>query len=94
MDLTRREACLLVLPAIINDGLHQACKPLVDFLLASVTKAANYLACPRTVQPRIGIRDFYPSPAVVNHRPEHVIYRQLRVLCPTAATAGDHPSWR
>jgi hypothetical protein len=31
MELTVREACLLLLPAIINDGLQQVCKPLVDF---------------------------------------------------------------
>jgi hypothetical protein len=89
MELTGRDACLLLLPAIINDGLQKVCKPLVDVLLSSVTKAANDLAGPRTVQPRIGIRDFYPIPAVVNHRREHVLYRQLPGLRMTAATTGD-----
>jgi hypothetical protein len=89
MELTGREACLLLLPAIINDGLQQVCKPLVDFLLASVTKAANDLAGPRTVQPRIGIRDFYPSPAMVNHRREYELYHQLPWMCPAATTTGD-----
>jgi hypothetical protein len=39
--------------------------------------AAASVQAARTVQPRIGIRDFYPSPAVVNHRWEHVPYQQL-----------------
>jgi hypothetical protein len=88
MELTGREACLLLLPAIINDGLQQVCKPLVDFLVASVTEAANDLAGPRTVQPCIDIRDSYPSPAVVNHLPEHILYWQLPGIRPAAATAG------
>jgi hypothetical protein len=31
MELTGGEACLLLLPAIVNDGLQQVCKPLVAF---------------------------------------------------------------
>jgi hypothetical protein len=89
MDLTGREACLLLLPAIVNNGLQQLCKPLVYFLLASDTKAANDLTGPRMVQPRIGIHDFYPSPSVANHRREHVLYRQLPGLHPTASMMGD-----
>jgi hypothetical protein len=89
MELTGREACLLLLPAIINDGLQQVCKPLVDFLVVNITKGANDLTSPRTVQPSAGLRDFHPSPSVISHRREHVMYRQLPGLRPTASTAGD-----
>jgi hypothetical protein len=89
MELTGREACLLLLHAIINDGLQQVCKPLVGFLLDSITKAANDLTCPIMVQPRIGIRYLYPSPAVVSHRREHILYLKLPGLRPTAAMTGD-----
>jgi hypothetical protein len=74
MELTGREACLLFLPAIINDSLQQVCKPLVDFLVISITKGDNDINAPRTMQPRTGIRDFHPSPAVISHRWEHVLY--------------------
>jgi hypothetical protein len=89
MELTGRKACLLLLPAIINDGLQQVCKPLVDFLVVRITKGANDLNAPRTMQPHVGRRDFHPSPAVISHRREHVLHRQLPGLRPTAATAGD-----
>jgi hypothetical protein len=74
MELTDREACLLLLPAIINDGLQQVCRPLVDFLVVSITKDANELNAPRTMQARVGLRDFHPSPSVISHRREHVLY--------------------
>jgi hypothetical protein len=89
IELTGREACLFLLPAIINDGLHQVCKPLVDFLVVSITTGANALNAPRTMQPHIGLRDFHPIPAVISHRREHVLCRQLPGLRPTPATAGD-----
>jgi hypothetical protein len=89
MELTGREDCLLLLPAIINDGLQQVCKPLVVFLVVSLTKGANDLNAPHTMQPRVGLRDFHPRPAVISHRREHILYRQLPGLRPTAATAGD-----
>jgi hypothetical protein len=79
----------LLLPAIINDGLQQVCKPLVDFLVVSITKVANDLNAPRTMQARVGLRDFHPSPSVISHRREHVLYQQLPGLRPNAATAGD-----
>jgi hypothetical protein len=47
MELTGCEACLLLLPAIIDDGLQQVSKPLVDFLsLASpkVPTTSTHLA--------------------------------------------------
>jgi hypothetical protein len=51
MELTDREACLLFLTAIINDGLQQVCKHLVDFLVVRIKKRANDLIALRTVQP-------------------------------------------
>jgi hypothetical protein len=89
MELTGREACFLLLPAIINDCLQQVCKPLVDFLVVSITKGDNDLNARRTMQSRVGLRDFHPSPAVISHCREHVLYRQIPGLRPTAATAGD-----
>jgi hypothetical protein len=89
MELTVRDAFILLLPAIINDGLQQVCKHLVDLLVVSITKGASDLTTTRTVQPRTGLRDFHPSPAVISHRREHVLYRQFPGIRPTSTTAGD-----
>jgi hypothetical protein len=89
MALTGREACLLLLPDIINDFLQQVCKTLVDFLVVSITKSASDLNVPRTLQPCAGLRDFHPSPAVISHRREHVLYLQLPGIMPTSAMDGD-----
>jgi hypothetical protein len=89
MELTGHEACLLLLPDIINDCLQQVYKSLVNFLVVRITKNANDLNAPRTVQPCARLRDFHPIPAVISHRREHVLYLQLPGLMPTAATAGD-----
>jgi hypothetical protein len=55
MELTGRKACLLLLPAIINDGLQQVYKHLVYFLVVGITKGENDLNAPRTKQPRVGL---------------------------------------
>jgi hypothetical protein len=57
-DLTAREACLLLLPAIVNDGLQQSCRELVDLLVVGVTKTATAIEGTRLVLPRLGLRDF------------------------------------
>jgi hypothetical protein len=54
----------------------------------SVTKAANDLAGPRNIQPRVNLRYLHPSPAVINHRREHVLHRQLSGLQPTGVVVG------
>jgi hypothetical protein len=41
------------------------------------------------MQARVGLHDLHPSPSVISHRREHVLYRQLTGLRPTTATAGD-----
>jgi hypothetical protein len=88
-DLTAREACLLVLPAIINDGLQQACRELVNFLVMGVTTAVNDLEGTRLVLPRLEVRDFHASPTVISSRRDNVLYQQLPALAPTMAAAGD-----
>jgi hypothetical protein len=89
MDLAGREACLLLLPVIINDGTQQVCEELVDLLMVGLTKAANDLTGPHMVQVRVGHSDFYPSPRVTSHLWEHVLYRQLPGLLLTATSTGD-----
>jgi hypothetical protein len=37
LDLTARESCLLLLPAIVADGLQLTCHELVDFWMMGVT---------------------------------------------------------
>jgi hypothetical protein len=88
-DITARESCLLIFPAIVSDGLQQACWELVDFLVVKVTKAANYLENTRLVLQRLGLRDFHASPAVINSRRDTVLYQQLTALTPTTTAAGD-----
>jgi hypothetical protein len=65
-DLTAREACLHLLPAIVSDGLQLACRELVDFLVVGVTKSDNNQDDTRLVLPRLGMRDFHASPTVIS----------------------------
>jgi hypothetical protein len=88
-DLTACEACLLLLPAIVNDGLQQSCRELVDFLVVGVTKAATGIEGTYLVLPRLGLRDFQASPTVINSRHETVLYRHLPSLAPAMASVGD-----
>jgi hypothetical protein len=88
-DLTAREACLLLLPAIINDGLQQSCRELVDFLVVGVTKAATDIEGTHLVLPMLGLRDFQASPTVINSRRETLLYRHLPSLAPAMASVGD-----
>jgi hypothetical protein len=69
--------------------MQQVCKELVDYLVVGVTNSAIDLVGPRTVQARVGLHDFYPSPAVISHSRDHVLYQQLTGLLPTAAAVGD-----
>jgi hypothetical protein len=88
-DPTARKACLLILPAIVSDGLQLACRELVDFLVIGVTKTANDLEDTRLVLPRLGLRNFHASPTVISSRRETVLYRHLPALAPAMASAGD-----
>jgi hypothetical protein len=88
-DLIARETCLLALPAIVNDGLQQAYRELVDSLVVGVTKAANDLEGTLLVLSRLGLRDFHASLTVIISRRETVLYRQLPALAPIRAAAGD-----
>jgi hypothetical protein len=88
-DLNAREACLILLPAIITDGLQLACRELVDFLMVGVTQPTNNLDGTRLVLQRLGLRDFYASPTVLNSRRETVLYRYLPTMAPAMAAVGD-----
>jgi hypothetical protein len=88
-DLTAREACLLFLPAIVTDGLQLACRELVDLLMVGVTQPANDLDGTRLVIPRLGLRDLYASPTILNSRRETVLYQHLPTLAPAMAAVGD-----
>jgi hypothetical protein len=88
-DLTAREACLLLLPAIVTDGLQVTCRELVDFMMVGVTQPANDLDGTRLILPRLGLHDCYASPTVLNCRRETVLYRHLPTLAPAMASVGD-----
>jgi hypothetical protein len=88
-DLMAREACLLILPTIVSDGLQLACRELVKFLVVGVTKPANDLQETHLVLPRMGLRDFRASPTIISSRRETVLYRHLPTLALAMASAGN-----
>jgi hypothetical protein len=65
----------------------------VDFLTVALVKPSADNASPLALQPCVGIAGYVPSPAVVSHRRQHVLYRDLPALVPSNATnASSDPA--
>jgi hypothetical protein len=92
-NLTARGSFLLILSAIVNDGLQVACIELIDVLVMGVMKAADDLDGTRLVQPRLGMHDFHVIPAVISSRRGKVFYHHIPGLAPTSAPQETHPWW-
>jgi hypothetical protein len=88
-DLTARQAYKLIIPVLVDTGYEAICEPLVDFLTVALVKPSADNASPLTLQPCVGIAGYVPSPAVVSHRRQHVLYRDLPALVPAKATTAS-----
>jgi hypothetical protein len=87
-DLTSRQAYELIIPVLVDTGYEAICEPLVDFLTVALVKLSADNASPLTLQSCVGIAGCVPSPAVVSHRRQHVLYRDLPALVPAKATTA------
>jgi hypothetical protein len=81
-DLTARQAYELLVPTLVDTGHEGICNPLVDFLTVALVKPSATVAAPLTLQARVGFEGYVPSPAVVGHRRQHLLYRDLPALLP------------
>jgi hypothetical protein len=92
-DLTARQAYELIIPVLVDTGYEAICEPLLDFLTVALVKPCADNAAPLTLQPCVGITGYVPSPAVVSHRRQHFLYRDLPSLVPAKAnTASSDPT--
>jgi hypothetical protein len=81
-DLTARQAYELLVLTLVDTGYEGICDPLVDFLTVALVKPSTTVAAPLTLQARVGLEGYVPSPAVVSHRCQHLLYRDLPALLP------------
>jgi hypothetical protein len=81
-DLTARQAYELLVPTLVDTGYEGICEPLVDFLTVTLVKPSATVDTPLTLQDRVGLEGYVPSPAVVSHRRQHLLYRDLPALLP------------
>jgi hypothetical protein len=88
-DLTAQQAYELIIPVLVDTGYEAICEPLVDFLTVALVKPSADNASPLTLQPCVGIEGYVPSPAVVSHRRQHVLYFYLPALVPAKATTAS-----
>jgi hypothetical protein len=80
--LTARQAYELLVPTLVDTGYEGICEPLVDFLTVALVKPSATVAAPLNLQDRVGLEVYVPSPAVVSHRRQHLLYRNLPALLP------------
>jgi hypothetical protein len=66
------------------------CTPLVDFLTLVLVQPTEAIMPPYPLQQQVGMALYTPGPVVVSHCREHILYRDLPGLLPSAlATASD-----
>jgi hypothetical protein len=90
-DLTARQAYELLVPTLVDTGYEGICEPLVDFLTVALVKPSATVDAPLTLQDRVGLEGYVPSPAVVSHRRQHLLYLDLPALLPqlSGKTSSD-----
>jgi hypothetical protein len=81
-DLTAHQAYELLVPTLVDTGYEGICDPLVDLSTVALVKPSATVAAPLTLQARVGLEGYVPSPAVVIHRRQHLLYRDLPALLP------------
>jgi hypothetical protein len=82
--LTARQAYELIVPALVYRGIEVMCTPRVDFLTPALVQPTEATTSPYSLQPQVGMAGYTPGPAVVSHRREHILYRDLPGLLPSA----------
>jgi hypothetical protein len=83
-DLTARQVFELIVPALIDVGLQDTCASLIEFLTVALVQPTTDVETPLTVQAQAGKVSHSPGPMAIYHRREHVLYRDLPALRPSA----------
>jgi hypothetical protein len=90
--LAARQAYELIVPALVDRGMEVMCTPLVEFLILAVVQPTDAITSPYPLQQQVGMAAYTPGPAVVSHRREHILYRDLTGLLPSALAAASNPA--
>jgi hypothetical protein len=81
-DLTARQVFVLIVPALIDMGIQYTCASLIEFLTVALVQPTTDVETPLTVHDQAGKASHSPGPMAINHRREHVLYRDLPALRP------------
>jgi hypothetical protein len=92
LRLTDRQAYELIVPALVDRGMEVMCTPMVDFLTLDLVQPTEAITSPYPLQPQVGMAGYTPGPAVFSHRREHILYRDLPGLLPSALAAASEPA--
>jgi hypothetical protein len=72
--------------------MDRMCVPLVNFLTLALVHPTEEDMEPILFQSQSGIAAYVPGPAVVSHRREHLLYRDLLCMLPSATNAASDPA--
>jgi hypothetical protein len=90
--LTARQAYELSVPVLVDRGVEVMCTPLVEFLTLALVQPTDAITSPYPLQQQVGMAAYMPGPAVVSHRREHILYRNLPGLLPSTLAAASDPA--
>jgi hypothetical protein len=79
-------------PALVDRGMEVMCTPLVEFLTLALVQSTDAITSPYPLRQQVGMATYMPGPAVVSHRREHILYRDLPGLLPSALAAASDPA--
>jgi hypothetical protein len=68
------------------------CTPLVEFLTLALVQPTDAITSPYPLRQQVGMAAYTPGPAVVSHRREHILYRDLPGLLSSALAAASDPA--
>jgi hypothetical protein len=90
--LTACHAYELIVPALVDRGMGVVCTPLVEFLTLALVQPTEAIMSPYPLQQQVGMAAYTPGLVVVSHHREHILYRDLPGLLPSALAAASNPT--
>jgi hypothetical protein len=89
---TARQAYEFIVPALVDRGMEVMCTPLVDFLTLALVQPTEAIVSPYPLQKQVGMASYTPGPAVVGYCREHILYRDLSGILPSAMATPSDPA--
>jgi hypothetical protein len=90
--ITARQAYESIVPTLVDRGMEVMCTLLVDFLTLALVQPTEASMPPYPLQQQVDMASYTPGPTVVSHRCEHIIYRDLPGLLPSALDTASDPA--